>query len=225
MLKKLNISNDDLKAVREAVGEAEKNNSGEIALAVTGESHDYAFYELFLSMIAGVVAFFILLFFHTPITNLVDRMSWHAEPWHITGIYGLLVFLVIVAVYTLTNIPAIDRLIIPKKTRRTAVYQRAVRYFVESGVYATNDHNGILLFISLMEHEVCIIADDGILRKIAQNDLNRLAENLAAGMHDKKLVPALLACIASCGTMLDTHFPLTGKEPSDELPNGLVILE
>jgi putative membrane protein len=104
------------------------------------------------------------------------------------------------------------------------VYQRALRHFVESGIYATKDHNGILLFISLMEHEVCIIADEGILKNITQEKLDALAQDLANGIKKKELSKSLLSCISSCGNILETHFPIM-KDDINELPDGLVILD
>ncbi len=223
LLLKLRVTNQDLENIREAVIEAEKNTSGEIALAVTGESHDYAFYELMVSLVFGALVFLILLFFYKPLSSLVDTILWHFEGWQVTGLYGFISFLAIAIMYSLTNIPGIDRIIIPEKAKRIAVYQRAMQHFIESGVYSTADHNGILLFVSLMEHEVCIIADEAILKKIAQNELDSLARELAAGIRKKELVPSLLSCISSCGTILSTHFP-EKNDAVNELPDGLVIL-
>ncbi len=223
-LLKFHITNDDMKNIQEAVKEAEQKTSGEIALALTSESHDYAFYELMVSVVFGALVFLIMLFFHDPIISLIDKLFWELEAWQVIGIYGFVSFAAIGIVYILTNIPAIDRIIIPKKARRSAVYQRALRHFVESGVYATKDHNGILIFISLMEHEVCIIADEGIIKKITQDKLDILAQELAGGIRRKELSSSLLSCISSCGNMLETHFPVT-KDDINELPDGLIILE
>jgi putative membrane protein len=105
-----------------------------------------------------------------------------------------------------------------------AVYQRALSHFVESGVYATKDHNGILLFISLMEHEVCIIADKGVLKVIEQEKFNALAQELANGIRSKKFASAFLSCISSCGIILENHFPIK-KDDVNELSDGLVMLD
>jgi putative membrane protein len=209
---------------RDAVKKAEQNTSGEIALALTKESHDYAFYELIVSVIFGAFVFLIMLFLYNPISSLIDKLLWNVEAWQVIGMYGFISFIAIALVYLLTNISAIDRIVIPNKVRRRAVYQRALRHFVESGVYATRDRSGILLFISLMEHEVCIIADEGVLKIIAQDKLNALAQELAEGIRKKEFATSLLSCISSCGEILETHFPIK-KDDVNELPDGLVILD
>lgn len=231
-LLKWNVTNQDREKIREAVKSAEQKTSGEIALAVTGESHDYAFYELIVSVAFGALIFLIMFFCYDPITSLVDRLLWNGEDRQVIGIFGFISFAAIALVYLLTNISVIDRIIIPKKAKQTAVYQRALRHFVESGVYATKDRNGILLFISLMEHEVCIIADEAVLKNITQDKLDSLARELALGIRKKEFTSSLLTCIASCGKILETYFPVKNDDPANssaenpnELPDGLVILD
>jgi putative membrane protein len=223
LLSRFNVTKEHIETIREAVKSAEQKTSGEIALAVTGESHDYAFYELMVSVVFGALVFLIMLFYYNPIFSLINKLFWEVDAWQIIGLYGFVSFIAIAIAYALTNISAIDRIIIPKKARQLAVYQRALRHFVESGVYATKDHNGILLFISLMEHEVCIIADEGLLKNIAQENLNSLAQELADGIRRKELTESLLRCISSCGKFLETHYPIK-KDDVNELPDGLVIL-
>jgi putative membrane protein len=220
----LNLSNADMEHIREAVKIAEQKTSGEIALAVTKESHDYAFYELIVSVFFGAVIFLIMLFLHNPINSFIDTIFWHVETWQIIGMYGFVSFLAIAIAYLLTNISAIDRMIIPKKVRKVAVYQRAMRHFVECGVYATRDHSGILIFISLMEHEVFIIADEGVLKHIKSEELHVIAQKLADGIRRKEFTSSLLSCISSCGAILEHHFPIK-KDDVNELPDGLVILK
>jgi len=113
---------------------------------------------------------------------------------------------------------------IPRRIRSRMVYNRALRHFVESGVYATRDRTGILIFISWMEHEVRIIADKGISEKIDQAIWNTLAEKIASGVHEGKAITALLDAIQECGKILDEHFP-ADQENENELIDGLVILE
>jgi putative membrane protein len=224
VLSKLNVTHQDLERFKEAVKTAEQNTSGEIALAVTSESHDYAFYELMLSVIFGALVFLIMLFLYNPIAAFMDKIFWDLKAWQLVGMYGFVSFIAIAIAYLLTNISAIDRIIIPKKARRAAVYQRALRHFVESGVYATKDRNGILLFISLMEHEVCIIADEAVLKNLTQDKLDALAQEFADGIRGKQFSSSLLTCISSCGTILEKHFPIK-KDDVNELPDGLIILD
>jgi len=221
---KLRLSEADLASIRQAVQDAERKTDGEIALAATPESSDYSFFELFASVVLGAVCFALLLPFHDFVTALVDRQFWQAPAWYVPACYGAVSFAVIALFFMFANIPAIDRLAVPKAAMRKAVYERALRHFVESGVYATRDRTGILVFISLLEHEVRIIADSGINAKIGQDEWDRIASLVASGVKTGKTAGALSEAVAECGTLLAKYFPAKDENPN-ELADGLVFLE
>lgn len=221
---KLALSESDFEAIRLAVQEEEKKTTGEIAVAAIAESSDYSFQELFASVLLGAIAFSALLPFHACLVRFLDRLFWHLPDWYITAFYGIASFGVIAVFFLVANIPAIDRFLIPRVTRVKSVYNRAIRHFAESGVYATKDRTGILVFVSCMEHEVRIIADSGISEKIPQGEWDRIATLLASGIKNKKTGTAIVEAIHSCGKLLSEHFPAKKINPN-ELPDGLVILE
>ena len=71
----------------------------------------------------------------------------------------MFVFVSILIFYLLANIPFIDRLIIPKRVKEVSVYNKAIKTFVHSGVYKTKSNTGILLFFSVLERKIQIIAE------------------------------------------------------------------
>jgi len=223
-IKKLGLSRASLDMIRETVREAESNTTGEIALALIPESSDYSFRELLASTVLGVATFALLLPFHGALAALLDRTFWHLPAWYITAFYGMAAFAVTALFFLVANMPAIDRIVVPRKERTRAVYSRAVRHFAESGVYATRDRSGILVFISLMEREVRILADSGISAKIAQEEWNEIAKDLAEGIKAGRSAKAIEDAVRHCGKLLANNFPAKRDNPN-ELPDGLVILE
>jgi len=224
LMRKLLLSEKDLADIKDAVANAEKRTNGEIALAATGESSDYSFFELFASVLLGAVCFALLLVFSAQIEALIGRLFWDEKTWYLPAFFGFAEFAVIGLFFCFANIPAIDRIVIPRPVRKAMVYNRALKHFVESGTYETKDHTGILIFISFLEREVRIVADAGINSKIEQKEWDRLAQNLAQGIREKKAASALVEVISKCGDLLEKHFPAK-KENPNELPDGLVILE
>lgn len=145
--------------------------------------------------------------------------------WFVPGFVSGLSFIAIILCFWIANIPSIDRLIIPRQYRSLAVYRRALRHFTESGVYDTKGQSGILIFVSLLEREVRIIADRGICSKIEQVQWDEIAEELAAGFtKGASSREALVHAIEQCGELLATHFPPL-KENPNELHDSLEILE
>ena len=224
LIRKLSLSEKDLADIKLAVANAEKRTNGEIALAATGESSDYSFFELFAAVILGAICFALMLVFNAQIETMIGGLFWQEKNWYLPAFFGFVEFAAIGIFFCFANIPAIDRIVIPRAFRKIKVYNRALKQFVESGTYATKDRTGILIFISCMEHEVRIIADAGINAKIEQKEWDELAQTLAQGIREKKTASALLSVILKCGDLLEKNFPAK-KENPNELPDGLVILE
>lgn len=224
LTRKLSLSEKDLADIKDAIANAEKKTNGEIALAATSESSDYSFFELFASVILGAVTFALLLVFNAHIESFIGGLFWQEKNWYVPAFYGFVEFAVIGLFFCFANIPAIDRIVIPRNVRKTKVYNRALKSFVESGTYQTKDHTGIQIFISCMEREVRIVADSGINPKIEQKEWDSLAQTLARGIREKKTAEALVSVISQCGDLLERNFPAK-KENPNELPDGLVILE
>ena len=224
LIQKLRLSKKDFDDIQAAVEAEEKNTSGEIAIALIRESDDYSFWELFFAVLCGAAVFVFLLPFASRIQSVFSPLVWVRAPWQLPAVLGFISFLTIALFFFFANIPAIDRRIVPFGVRHRAVYTRALRHFVESGVYATENHSGILIFISVMEREVRIIADIGIASKIEQEEWNGIAKKLSLSFKSNTVKDGLLTAIQDCGALLKTHFPATNTD-TNELPDGLIVLE
>lgn len=66
--------------------------------------------------------------------------------------------------YAAPRIPALKRLILPRGRRSCASMHLAA--FAEQGLHHTREKTGILLFASLLEHRVTVLADRGITLKL-----------------------------------------------------------
>lgn len=226
MLKQLKLTDESFEKIQQAVKKSESKTSGEIAVAVVAESASYSVYELFFSLLLGVLLFGILLPFSNKIEETISQLFWSTSFWHLPAFFGVSCFGFTAIMFWVMNIPAVDRLIIPKNIKKKTVYNRALRHFVESGVYATSNRSGILIFVSYMEREVIIIADSGINQKISIDLWNLVASDLADGLGTNDATEAFIRTINRCGELLQEYFPLEeGVEKTDELPNGLVVLE
>jgi putative membrane protein len=224
LVRKMKLSDADFAAIKDAVAREESRTTGEIALTAIPESSDYSFFELLASVILGAVAFAALLPLYGALAGFIDRMFWHVSAWYLPAAYGVISFAVIALFFAVANIPAIDRIVIPRASRKRAVYNRALKAFLESGVYATKERTGILIFVSWMEREVRIVADEGISAKIEQEEWDGIARDLAKGIKEGNAADACTLAVHRCGNLLAGHFPAKAENPN-ELPDGLVILE
>ncbi len=218
------LNKESLKKISEAVRKAESKTSGEIATAVIKESYDYAIYELIFAVITGFIYLLIIMMFYNPITAWLQSIFWDYSPFYLLMFFGFSTFIVITIFYFLGNLPFLDRIIVSKKIRNKKVKERAIRHFMESGVANTRDRTGILIFVSLLEKRVELIADSGINRKIDQIQWQHIVDNIIIGINEKKFVENLVDSITECGEILKKHFPIK-EDDTNELKNDIEILE
>ena len=201
LIKKLHLSEQDFGDIKKTVADAESKTTGEIAVAVAPESAHYSFWELLCANIIAALVLIIMIPFSDRVLELYNHLYWQNEPsWILPLFYIITCFATVIIMFYLSNIPALDRIVIPASVKRNCVTHRAMRYFTESGVYDTAEHSGILIFVSYMERQVRIVADSGIAAKISQDMWNLIADELAE------------------------NFPPHSENPN-ELPDGLVIVE
>lgn len=218
------FSKSDLDLVDTAVKKAESKTSGEIVTAIIKESYDYAASELIFSLLGGFLYFMIMLFFIPSVETFLQGLFWDYSVHYVVFFYGFSTFILIGLLYVISNSKFIDRLVIPKKVMKLKVHQRALRHFIESGVSQTKDRTGILIFISLLEQRVEILADRGIGEKISGERWNDLVEDLITGIKAGKVTEKLCETISRCGIILEEHFPIS-VDDVNELSDQIELLE
>ena len=213
------LTPDEKERIRRAVSEAEANTGGEIVTAIIPESDDYAFKELLFGIGGGLITFTLISLFITPFEALIDRLFWSDSilllPLTMTGV-SLIAGAII---YFLLQIPVLDRFFVGKKAMAEAVRNRALRHFVESNTYNTLDNTGVLLFISLLERRVELIADRGINEKVAPDSWDRIVSSLVRGIKEKNTAEAIIRAVKEIGEVLAEHVP-PRKDDENELSDG-----
>ena len=224
LIKKLNLTEEDFEKIKKSVQEAEKHTTGEIALAIAPESAHYSFWELLFANLVTSIILMVLVPFSSKISDIYNLIYWQNKPsWIVPLFFVVTAFASIIILFYVANIPAIDRIIIPKSIKKYCVTSRTFRYFTESGVYNTAEHSGILIFVSYMEKQVRIIADAGINKKISQDMWNLLADEMVENIKNGNVTSAFTTIVEKCGQLLAENFPNHDENPN-ELSDGLVIL-
>jgi putative membrane protein len=218
------LTEEENRAVAAAVAEAEKTTGGEIATAVIAESDDYGFRELVVSLLVGAVAFVIIAQTAPALETLLQRWFWNYELWMLPVAVAVPAILIGVVTYLLLQLPGLDRLVISRAAMAEAVARRARRHFMESGVYDTVDRTGVLIFVSMLEHRVELIADRGITKKVPQEAWDSVVADLTAGIAAGQIGEALVAAVRTVGTILSDKVQ-PREDNTNELSNRPVELE
>jgi uncharacterized membrane protein len=101
--------------------------------------------------------------------------------------------------------------------------RRAIALFADYGIWDTEDHCGVLIYLNLAERKVDIVADRGIDRKIDAATWQAVCATMTRGFGRGDYHDATLAAVAQVNELLRTHFPSNGARPN-ELPDQPLML-
>lgn len=223
-MKKIHLSKKDRDAIVQAVEEAEKKTSGEISTAVIRESSDYIFYELLFAVAAGLLTALLLVAFGPAWQKLWSTLRWNLQANQLVALSMALVFIVMGLAFIAANTPFVDRLIVPRRIMEQRVREKAYLHFLVSGQTETEGRCAILLFVSLTERRVELVADCGINQKIEDKRWQEILSALVGSVRKDQLAKGLLQAVKDCGDILQKEFPLKGRK-KDQLSNSVQILE
>jgi putative membrane protein len=117
-------------------------------------------------------------------------------------------------------VPALRRLLAGEELIDRRVTQRALQAFIEEEVFATRERTGILIFLSLMEHEVRVLGDAGINARVAQAEWEEVVRLITQGMRRGRAAEGLVEAIAQCGALLERCGVARRADDTDELGNA-----
>ena len=106
------------------------------------------------------------------------------------------------------NTPSLLRMLVSSTRMDLLVQERAIKAFYEKGLQKTRDKTGVLFFLSLFEHKVWVLADEGIYAKISQEELQQFADEIARSIKQKQAAETLCTEIRRAGDILTHHFPI-----------------
>jgi len=112
----------------------------------------------------------------------------------------------------------IRRLLTTPKFRTRAARTGAAAMFYEAGIANTSAENGLLIYLSLLERQMEVIADRGVLKAVPALKWNHAVFELKNVAQDADL-DKLIAALREMGNLLAEHMPATGENPN-ELADG-----
>lgn len=138
--------------------------------------------------------------------------------------YYLIIQLLSFAVgFILARIPKIKRIFISRNEINHEVSLRANTAFLENNLHLTENHNGVLIFISLFEGKIKIICDKNVKDKIDNKIWNEIIDDFINSCKKSDVISALSETIKRTGTVLENHFPRTSQKTINELGDKLII--
>lgn len=207
------LSDRDREKIENSVKEAEKHTSGEIVPMVVSRSYHYP--------MSDVIGGFVLAF---PVSLI---LTYFVGGWLWIGNFNLWLFLCIVTVLfilfhqVIKHTSGLKRLFISDREINEEVEEAAVTSFFREGLYRTRDETGILIFISVFERRVWVLADRGINEKVKQGQWDEIVNMIVEGIKTNSQAEAVSKAVDEMGRILKEHFPIKSDD-TNELKNLIV---
>ena len=204
---------EDRRRIQEAVREAEKKISGEIVPYVVNRSDTYGGALWLAAACGGVLGALVVWVVHEMTMGWVPLGA--LEELAIVGVFA-------VAGALLANFSsAALRFFAGRAVIEQRVARRAAEAFTTEQVFATKDRTGILLFVSLAEHRVLVVADTGIHRKVADGTWEGVVATVVNGIRAEKAADGMIEAMRECMSILEKHGFNVRPDDRDELPDHL----
>ena len=201
------LSEEDKQKIIKAVEDAEKKTSGEIVPMVVSSSYHYPVSNILGALVSSIIIALIIIF-----------LTGNENLWFFLGIFmaGFIFFHEIIK-----RIHPLKRLFITEREINEEVEEAAITAFFKRGLSNTKEKTGVLIFISIFERKVWILADSGINEKVGHSRWKEVVEIIIEGIKKKRQGDSIVKAITIVGNILTEHFPIR-PDDIDELDNLIV---
>lgn len=223
------LTKTDHERITAAITAAESKTAGEIFCVLTHEVSRYREIPLAWATVAALAAPPLLVLSGLHRLALASIFSsWTEESaramenliLRALTTYSLVQAGVFLSVALILAIPSVRRLVTPRFLRRHRVRQAARHHFAAVGARLSHAEPHILIFASLRDRQVELVAHDAIHKAVGDGPWNAAVAAVTDGMKAGKPGDGFVTAIAICGAALAAHFPPQGA-PKNQLPNTI----
>ena len=211
----LRLTAEERERIRLAVHAAEQHTNAEIVPMIVSRSGLYRDAQHRSGLIVALSALTIL---------LTTERLWLSWGWHASNA-GWLVLAAILAygagVWLGTCAP-LTRLLTPTNRMCHKVRLRAERAFAQHAVSQTRERTGVLIMVSLIEHQIYVLADQPLFQRVPVERWSKVVEVAVGRLKAGDVIGGLCQSIEACGVLLAEVCPGRPGENPDELSNELV---
>ncbi len=212
------LSAQEKQDLTQQIRQAEARCDAELVTVIASTSDNYTFIPVLWAALAALsVPGLYFLFTQTGVRSWIPLDT---QVQQLQAVYVLQVLLFLLLVWLFRWQPLLMRLI-PAGVKRRRAHRHAQSQFLQHGVHHTQSRGGVLLFVSVAEHYVEIIADKGVAAAIDDARWEQIIVVFSNHLRQDQVALGFQSAINSCGDLLHQHFPASDKN-SDELPNHLI---
>lgn len=224
------LTKTDQERIASAISDAESKTSGEIFCVLAREVSRYREVPLLWGAFAGFVVPPLLVMAGLHRLALASIFSsWTEESVRaMEGLilraltaYGLVQAGIFLCVAIIVALPSVRRFMTPPALRNYRVRQAARRHFASAGARLSKTEPHILIFASLHDRKVELVAHSNIHEIVGEKPWNEAVEAVTEAMRTGKPGDGFVKAVQICGAALAKHFPPDGA-PKNRLPNTIL---
>jgi putative membrane protein len=200
------ISDTERQRIAEAIREVEARTSGELVTVIARESDSYYYIPTLWAALSALI-----------LPALVSLLGFEQT---LLGSYGAqVVMFVIVAL--LLRIPSLKYAVVPAAVKRHRATRLAHEQFLLHNMHHTEHRSAVLIFVSVAEHYVEVIADKGINDLVDPGTWEQVVAGFVARVKQGQVADGFVEAVHACGAHLERHFPVQDGD-RNELPDHLI---
>lgn len=212
------FSQTELEAIKNTINECEKDISGEIRVAYEDSSNNYGA----AGLIAGLIFMWTASLLFILVEELLFSNSFMAlfQDHYLLLIQGI-AFLLGILITSFSD--KLKRTFTPKKYLRKSVLEKAETIFLEKEIFATRQRSGILIFMSILEHQIVILPDIGLKAKVSAKEWDKITKNIANSFKKHQAADGIQQAIRECRDILLKNGFEAGPDDINELSNEVIV--
>ena len=219
------LSETQHRLVSDAVGEAERNTSGEIVTVLADRSDGYSDVVLVYAAGMAFTAMSVFAALPRPFLDLWDSLvgGW-GHDWSTGELASMTIALGLVAFaasWVALSFDALRFALVPKPVKAARARDAAVRHFKVGAESRTHGRTGVLLYLSMREHRAEIVADATIASQVPAEVWGEAMADMLGEIREGRVAEGLAAGIRDVGVVLAERFP-RDAEDTNELPDRLI---
>jgi putative membrane protein len=224
------LSDKDRTRISDAISQVEETTSGEIFCVLARDVSRYREVPLLWAAVAAFVVPPLLvvsglhrLALASIFSSWTDDSTRAMEGLILGALssFALLQAGIFLCVAIVVAMPKVRRALTPGALKAHRVRQAARRHFVAVGARLSHAEPHVLIFASLADRRVELVAHDAIHKAVGEGPWNQSVAAVVEGMKNGKPADGFVNAIAICGAALAEHFPPDGPA-KNRLPNTIL---
>ncbi len=191
-----------------AIKRAEQGTRAELVAAIARRADGYRSNALVAALAAALIA---------------GLAVWAVLPWPSPTEMLAAELAAFAIVYALAAFTPLGTFLVPASRKRRMAARLAQLVFLNRGLASTEEHCGVLFFVSRAERYVEIIADRGIDQAVEPGAWQRIVDAFTASVKRGEVEHGFLGTIEALGALLARHYPPQGENPN-RIPDRLIEL-